>query len=164
MSTTKPKKGKGKRAQPPAVDTAAVANGEAAPATKARKAPKPPVNYTTALGQRICDLIAEGGSIPKICAMPGMPTERCLWNWERRHEDFAKAIEQARERRGNATFEKLAALEEDIKAGKVPPNEARVMFDLMKFRIQQDNRRRYSDRPVAVDVKVGVGVQAVDTS
>ncbi len=163
METTSVPKTKAKpRAKPGNQPSAAMESGEAP--VKGRKAPRPAVHYSVELGKRICDLIAEGGSIPKICMMPGMPTERSLWNWERQHEEFAKEIEQARERRADAQFEALAELTEDVRTGKLAPNEGRVVFDMMKFRIQQDGRRRYADRPVAVDVKVGVGIQGqIDT-
>jgi hypothetical protein len=164
---TKPKaKAKAKPAAPKAGSRTlsdVVANGEAA--AKSRKAPRAAVHYTPELGKKICDLIAEGGSIPKICAMPGMPSDRALWNWERQHEDFAKAIEQARERRADARFEAIAALAEEVRVGTLGHAEGRLVIDTWKYLASKDAPRRYGDKPVSVDVKVGVGIQGqVDTA
>jgi hypothetical protein len=37
--------------------------------------------YTKAIADRIVDLIAEGGSLAAIAAMPGMPARRTVRDW-----------------------------------------------------------------------------------
>lgn len=46
-----------------------------------RRPSKRPVKYTTALGELICSLLAEGQSLRKICALDTMPRVSAVMNW-----------------------------------------------------------------------------------
>jgi hypothetical protein len=159
-----PANGKMTRAEKRAANKAAWAAVRRVPKLDNNGERKRPVDYTPELGQQICDLVAEGNDVATICRMPGMPTDRAVRKWAREHEEFGVALEAAREHRANVLFDSLSELTEDIRSGKVPHNQGRATFDVLRFRIQQDGRRRYGERPAQLDVKVGVGIQAVDTT
>jgi hypothetical protein len=58
--------------------------------------PKPrPSEYTAETGETICDRIAEGESLAKICSDPSMPTRDTVRRWCSEHEDFRKEYEFA---------------------------------------------------------------------
>lgn len=58
----------------------------------------------------ICEKIAEGTSLTKICRQPGMPSYAVLCRWKRDHPEIADQLENARQDR--AEYHRDQALEE----------------------------------------------------
>ncbi len=46
------------------------------------------IEFTAALGERICALLAEGQTVREVCEAPGMPTAVTLLRWARKRSDF----------------------------------------------------------------------------
>ena len=55
------------------------------------------VQYSPEIAQTICDYIAEGLSLPKICKKPGMPARFTIRRWLDDHPEFAVLHDKARE-------------------------------------------------------------------
>jgi len=55
-----------------------------------------PSKYSIALADKICELLAFGKSLLKICDMKGMPTYRSVMRWLIKHEEFCHKYEVAR--------------------------------------------------------------------
>lgn len=93
--------------------------------------------YDPELGAAICRRLAAGESLRSICRSdPSMPTEKTVWNWARRHPEFAAwrawALTTARARamearvaREQARRAKWAAEAEAVRTG---PAQGRVLY------------------------------------
>ncbi len=86
-----------------------------------------PTVYTKKLGERICDLIAQGWTLEQVCWLPDMPALWRLTQWTRSddHKDFSKAYWAAREAAIHLEMDDLdaelkAALEESKEVKKDP--------------------------------------------
>jgi Bacteriophage Sf6, terminase small subunit-like len=65
------------------------------PTAKELAANHRPSEYTPEMGSAICDRIAEGESLAKICSDPSMPTRGTVRRWCAEHEDFRQHYESA---------------------------------------------------------------------
>ena len=60
-----------------------------------------PTDYTPELADHICDRIADGESLRKICADQDLPDRRTVLRWLGKHDDFATKYARAREAQGD---------------------------------------------------------------
>lgn len=56
-----------------------------------------PVKYEPELALSICEHVAEGLSLVKVCELPGMPTRQTVYKWLSVYPKFFDAYERARE-------------------------------------------------------------------
>src|SRR5262245_33257734 len=54
-----------------------------------------PSEYTAEMAAAICDRIAEGESLARICSDPSMPTRDTVRHWCAEHEEFREHYESA---------------------------------------------------------------------
>jgi hypothetical protein len=89
-----------------------------------------PDSFSEARADAICEAIIEGASLEEACARPGMPCVGTVYNWLRRHPEFAGWYRFAR----MLQSDRMGALAEEIAEG---PGGARA-----KARAMKDLRRR----------------------
>jgi len=53
--------------------------------------------YTPELAERICEQLAEFGSLRKVCEADDMPADRTVRRWLREHPEFESAYARAKE-------------------------------------------------------------------
>lgn len=109
----------------------------------------------TSIQAGFCRLIAAGQSIKKACATEGMPAESTIFLWLYEDEDFSERYARARERRADARAERIDEICEDVKAGTLKPDAARVIIDAEKWQAGKENSSRYGDR-IQVDGDMNV--------
>ena len=85
------------------------------PASAPRKAPAREDDYSAELAERICDFLAEGWSLTKICKEEGYPNRRTVYRWRRKYEEFDKAFLQAREDQADYLAEDIIEIADDTK-------------------------------------------------
>ena len=56
-----------------------------------------PTKYSPELAAKICDQVAAGGMLTKICEQEGMPARKTVYEWQRADPDFRAAYARARE-------------------------------------------------------------------
>jgi hypothetical protein len=105
-----------------------------------------PTIYTAELGAEICELTAMRVPLIRICEIPGMPSERTVYTWKRLHPDFLHEYARAREHRADARSDRIDAICEDLRAGKIDPNTARVLADCEKWQAGREKPAVYGDR------------------
>jgi IS30 family transposase len=54
-------------------------------------------SFSPEIAELICDRIAEGWSLRKICEDPNMPARSTIFGWLEEHEDFARRYTLARQ-------------------------------------------------------------------
>jgi hypothetical protein len=63
-------------------------------------------DFTPELGTKICDLIADGETLTKICRAKGMPGRRSVQRWILKYPDFERTYWQARKLSATTLFDK----------------------------------------------------------
>lgn len=87
----------------------------------------------------ICQDIAEGGRITKICTKQGFPSYAQFCAWRRAHPHIQKQLEEAYRDRAETLREKV--LDEADRAEESTINESRVRIDAFKWVAGVDNPR-----------------------
>ena len=108
--------------------------------------PGRPTNYTKELGADICELVAMRVPLIRICEMPGMPCEKTIYTWKRLHPEFLQEYARAREHRADARSDRIDGICEELHAGKLDPNTARVLIDAEKWQAGREKPAVYGDR------------------
>ena len=66
-----------------------------------------PTTYSDAICDVICEGIAEGRSLARICQDDNMPRPRTVYDWLRRHPEFLKNYEYAKEDQADFLVEEI---------------------------------------------------------
>lgn len=61
--------------------------------------------YDPAICEMICERLAEGEPLIRICAEPGMPSAGTVFNWLKKHPEFREIYALAREVQGHVMFD-----------------------------------------------------------
>jgi len=83
-----------------------------------------PTNYTEDLGDLICEGIASGLSLVKICKADDMPEVRSVYRWRRLHDEFSQNYARSREDAADVFVQEImeiadAAEVEDVQVAKL---------------------------------------------
>lgn len=110
-----------------------------------------PTKYTKTLGDKICSLIAMGKSLNSICGEDDeenskFPSRQTVYSWFTKHQDFLDNYARAKNDSADADSDKIAAITEDVIAGKVEPRAARVAIDALKWMAGKKRPKKYGDR------------------
>lgn len=116
---------------------------------KPRKPHKPrkpgrPSKYTAELAGRICQAIADGGTIREICGKAGIPPWNTVRSWLIAHPEFHAQYARAREDQADALADK--ALRIAAQATPQTVNVARLQVDTIKWRAGKLKPKVYGDR------------------
>lgn len=89
--------------------------------------------------------MAEGKSVRSYCRANPIykPSTICLWLTQ--DADFAEQYARAGEIRGDAKFEAIDDILEDLKAGKIDAQTARVLIDAVKWQAGKLKPKKYGD-------------------
>jgi hypothetical protein len=106
-----------------------------------------PHRYTQALGEAICERLANGESATEVCRDPSMPTWAMLKRWERDNTDFARRYHIARVQCCEYHTDEILTIADDASNDYVERLTAkgrRVVFDRESFersRLRVDARK-----------------------
>lgn len=80
------------------------------------------IPFSNVIADIICDRVANGESLTKICNEDSMPTYRQLCVWRRENQEFAEALRDAKLDSGEVLFDKAMEIAEgdDIPKADVP--------------------------------------------
>ena len=134
--------------EPPTTPKQLEANGGSSqtPSAPPHTGPGRPTSYTKEMGTEICELVAMRVPLIRICEMSGMPSERTVYSWKRLHPEFLQEYARAREHRADARADRIDEICEDLRAGKIDPNTARVLADCEKWQAGREKPAVYGDR------------------
>jgi hypothetical protein len=120
-----------------------------------------PSSYNEATGQAICERLANGESLRKICSDAGMPVQSTVFKWIADNEAFAKQYASARETQMEVMAEEILAIADDstndtmtVKRGDsekdVADNEwinrSRLRVDTRKWLMSKMAPKKYGDK------------------
>ena len=102
-----------------------------------------PTDYTLELADKICEGIASGLSLVKICEDDGMPEVRSIYRWRRLHEEFSQNYALAREDAADFFVQEIMEIADGAETDTVQVAKLRV--DTRKWTASRFNRA-YIDR------------------
>ena len=112
-----------------------------------------PTDYSPELAARICDGVAAGKSLVKICSAAGMPCPSSVYLWLTKHPAFSEAYARAKEDAADVLAEQIldiADIELEADAmGKVDAglvNQLRLRIDARKWIASKLKPRKYGER------------------
>lgn len=72
-----------------------------------------PSDYTQEIADAICERIADGESLRKICSEPDMPNKATVFRWLAIHKTFSDQYAKAREAQADALFDEILDISDD---------------------------------------------------
>ena len=105
-----------------------------------------PSMYSDALAETICERIANGEPLKKICEDPAMPAYPTVLRWRANNEEFAKLYRVAREDAADTLADKIQTLADRVEKGELDPHSGRVAIDALKWIAAKLKPRTYGDR------------------
>ncbi len=100
--------------------------------------------YTDALAESICDAIANGASLRKICEQPDMPDRMTVLRWVETVQGFAAKYGRAREAQGDYMDDLILDTADTTTSENAPAS--RVKIDAYKWRAAKLKPKAYGDK------------------
>lgn len=108
---------------------------------KAKKTGRPS-SYSDKVASTICEQLAAGRSLTKICAGPGMPGTTTVFRWIEEKPDFRDRYARAREFQADIFADQIIDIADDAEDA----NLARVQIDARKWTASKLRPNRYGDK------------------
>jgi len=121
-----------------------------------------PTKYNDSLVDEICERIAGGESLNRICMDDHIPTMSCvlLWVVDGKHPMFFDKYRKAREAQGLFDGDKLRDIVSTMIDGGLEPNVAKVAIDALKWTAARNMPRVYGKRVEEQDTTVVEDVES----
>jgi len=108
-----------------------------------------PSIYNKKLAQEICDSLASGQSLRKICAWKDKPGQTTIFRWLRENEDFRQQYTQARSHQADTLFDECLDIADDRLDDDTSPcavARARLRIDTRKWMTGKLNPKKYGEK------------------
>ena len=120
-----------------------------------------PSSYTKEMGDLICEGIAEGEALHRLCAREGYPGERTVYQWLEKDEIFAQQYAYARARQQDRYADEVVTIAADK---SIEVDRARVMIDARKWLASKLAPKKYGDRTQTEITGANGGPVKIETS
>ncbi len=101
-----------------------------------------PTDYTPELADRICEQLADGMSMGKVCEADDMPAKRTIFNWLRTNEEFLHQYERAKEESADSMTDDMLDISDNL-SGDTQRDRLRV--DTRKWIASKLKPKKYGD-------------------
>ena len=119
-----------------------------------------PTHYNIEIASEICARLSSGRSLRSVCRDEDMPSERAVFLWLAKHEDFVQQYARAREAQADALFDEALDIADNpqigiktvTKATGVEVTEAdmidhrRLRVDTRKWLVGKLSPKKYGDK------------------
>lgn len=110
-----------------------------------------PTSFTQEVADLICDKIAEGESLRKICDSEEMPNKATVFRWLAANEEFSDQYARARESQADTLFDEVLAIADqyDSATDKIDVdhiNRARLRIDARKWMAGKLRPKKYGEK------------------
>lgn len=93
-----------------------------------------------------CEHIAVGDTVKEACAKAGISTVTFFKQLSLPgNAALVNNYAQARNTRADTRFEKLDDLTQELREGKIDPQQARVLLDALKWQVAKEAPKKYGD-------------------
>ncbi len=122
-----------------------------------------PSTYTSSMAERICERIAEGEPLTRICKDRQIPAYRTVLGWRVANEKFQHMYARARQDAADTLADEIRELAGRVEKGELEPNAGRVSIDALKWIASKLKPREYGDRAqIDVAASLDVTTRAID--
>lgn len=107
------------------------------------------VLYTDELAQAMCERIAGGEPIYKMCRRKGMPSYTTFKRWQRENADFRAMVIEAKEDQADMFVDEINIVATNLTKKAQTPEQiaaARVLIDTRKWTAARFKPKVYGDR------------------
>lgn len=133
--------------------------------TKKPKTVKPvigrPSKFTKELADKICECLANGDSLRKICASGNMPAASTVWLWLSENKAFSEQYARAREKQAEFYADEIVEIADSVIASSDEVLKARLQIDARKWHASKLAPKKYGDK-VTQDVNHSGHVATTD--
>ncbi len=119
-----------------------------------------PSSYTVAITNKICDRLALGESLVKICEDKAMPSLSTVFNWLADHSGFLDKYARAREAQSDFHVDEMISIADEVKADSEAVAKARLRIDTRKWTASKQSPAKYGDT-LKIDANVTPHEQAL---
>ncbi|TAJ69952.1 MAG: hypothetical protein EPO51_20745 [Phenylobacterium sp.] len=112
--------------------------------------------YTRAVGEAICERLAEGESLTSIGKDPAMPCYGTILAWVKRHPKFEDMYVLAREIQGHYLFDEMRDVALAATKDTLPVD--RFRFDVNRYQASRLAPKKYLERLVAAEEMAELGI------
>lgn len=111
-----------------------------------------PTELTDAIADEICERIADGESLRKICEDLHMPKRSRVFRWLEApaNHAFADQYARAREASGDADADDVGFIAGEVAAGRIDPHAGRVAMDGKKWSAGKRKPKKYGEKVALV--------------
>ena len=103
-----------------------------------------PSTYDPKVCAELCERIALGRSLSKVCLDDDMPHIRTAMNWMNQYPEFLQNYDEARVKRTDALAEEMFDIARDVTPDMVAV--AKLQIDTFKWNLARMNSKRYGDK------------------
>lgn len=100
---------------------------------------------TKEMSQQICEAVASGGNLDRICGTDGIPNKRVVYGWLKDIPEFAADYARARMTRADARSDRIDDYVRKMLNGGLSPEQTRVAIDAEKWQAGKENSK-YGDK------------------
>ncbi len=101
-----------------------------------------PTDYTPELADRLCEQLADGMSMRKVCEADDMPAKRTIFNWLRTNEEFLHQYETAKGEAADSMTDDMLDISDNL-TGDTQRDRLRV--DTRKWVASKLKPKKYGD-------------------
>ena len=102
--------------------------------------------YSQEIADRICDEIANGSNLNRLCESDDFPTQQTVFNWFKQQPAFFENYAHARSLRAGVRSDRIDGYLQQVLSGKLDANSARVIIDAEKWQAGKENPKVYGDK------------------
>lgn len=105
-----------------------------------------PSDYSQECADLICDRVADGQSVRRICSDDDMPNRSTVLRWLDQFPEFAAKHARARVLQADVLDEDMADIEDRTLNNEIDPAAARVVLGSKQWRAARMAPKKYGDR------------------
>lgn len=119
-----------------------------------------PSLYSEQMADEICERCLTR-PIHQVAADTDMPSESAIYVWFKQYPAFLEKYTRACEIRAYRRSDEIDRITQDVRDGRLEPDQARVMIDAHKWQAGKENRKAFGDK-VDVNAAGRVTVELVN--
>ncbi|MDI2113057.1 terminase small subunit-like protein [Commensalibacter nepenthis] len=120
-----------------------------------------PSKYSEEIVNKICEQIASGGTLLKICENEDMPGYSTVMAWKNERKEFQDKYARAREDRADFRFDEIDQILSEDMQDMVAVQRAKLKIDAKKWQMSKEAPKKYSDK---IDMTSSDGTMSPDKS
>lgn len=106
------------------------------------------ITYSPEIVERICELVACGSNISKVCQSEGMPTKQAVYLWLVKYPEFKSKYESARLARLETIHDELRDKLENCPNDKGSIKKLELLIKMELWMMEKLNPQKYGQRAI----------------